>query len=1172
MNNAVSFTRESLDLGNGMVAKEIKKIVSKLESLPALPVVAAKVLEMFVNDDTHLDDVACLVETDQAIAGKLLQTVNSASFGFQEPVGSLSRALLMLGFNEARGALLSVTVSESLLKPLRDKHPHNQDALWKHCLACAVCAEMLAERVCPDLKAEAFVAGLIHDVGKLVLEECISEKYEHVKSLYFDQKKSMLDAEVEILGVDHATVGKWLAEKWRLPDFLIQAVWLHHHSIEAVADLNFVKRRDYIAVVQLADMLSHEIMADLPETHNSIESDYRVILEFLDISDSDIKDISASVGKRYSERALILDIEEDELSFYISALQRANHKLAGLAAKNTELQAVKKSNRQLNLLHDFYSKLLNVEDIDEVLNGVAGTFAVALDKEEGIVYYLDYEGQKMTGALWSPGSMVQTVVFDLDDNKLPVFNEEITGFSEKLKQLIKTCHIRFLSSTTEKRRTNLVQYHDPYLVMPFTVNCCFTGELITTAAASDTTGSNPISKKDLKVYEHLVSITVAALSRIRLLEEGRNTADALSMALSKNARIVSELKQSTQRFENLFELFNDAIVLHHPDEKIVRANQRMVELLGFGDKELANRCLSDLLAVEVSGTHGDILRMLWKSQEGGRLETRFQHRDGRAIDVEISSRIAEPSTGLVQSIIRDISGQKRAAKELAAQKERLTVTLRSIDDGVISTDIEGKVTLINKMAETLIGYSEQESVGGRLDEVFRLVDAKNLKNMDDPVKKVLSSGTTVSMGSHVILIARDGTERYVTASGAPIRDREDGIVGVALVFRDITEKRKMEEDLLRAQKLDSLGVLAGGIAHDFNNILSALMGNISMAKIHSKPGETIYCRLDQAEDACSRAKDLTQQLLTFSRGGAPVKKAAHISEIIKGCTCFVLRGSNVRCEFSLPEDLAAVNVDVGQMSQVVNNLIINADQAMPEGGSINVSAKNITVPHGTELPLTAGNYVKISIKDQGIGIPEKCLDKIFDPYFTTKTAGNGLGLASCYSIINRHNGYLTVESTVGIGTTFHIYLPASTSPLEVEEKDISDDRRISGAGRILIMDDEQTVRDVVGMMLEYMGYEAYYAKDGKEAIEFYKDARTLGSPFDAVIMDLTIPGGMGGKEAIAKLIEIDPDVKAIVSSGYSSDDAMSNYRELGFCGVIAKPYQVEQLGGILSRVLGAAVS
>ncbi len=1167
MNNIVLSAYKSFDYDSGMVAKEIKKIVSKLEDLPALPVVAAKILDMLINDDPNLDDVARLVETDQAIAGKLLKTVNAASFGLLEPVGSISRAMLVLGFNEVRGILLSVTVSESLLKPLRSKHTHDQEALWKHCLACAVCAEMLAERVCPDLKSEAFIAGLIHDMGKLILEECIPEKYDHVKSVHFDDGAILLDSEMEILGVDHATVGKWLAEKWKLPDLFTQAIWLHHHSIGAISDLNFVKRSDYIAVIRLADMLSHEIMADLPAGH-SIESDYQGILEFLELSDSDIKDISASVGKRYSERASILDIDEDELSFYVLALQRANQKLATLAAKNTELQVIKKSNQQLHLLHDLHFKLLDIEDTKEILVGISRTFAAELGKEKGLIYYLDYEARKMAGALWSSGKAICTFGFDLDDKKHPVFdNEPPPGLSEELKHLIETCHERFLSVATRQNRINMVQYHAPYLIVPFGESACFSGEIIISKSDTDA-----ISKKNLRIYEHLASITTAALSRIRLLEKVNNTADSLSMALSKNARIVSELKQSTRHFENLFELSNDAIVLHHPDGKIVRVNQRMVELLGFGEKEFANRCLANLLAVEVSGTHGDILGMLWKSQEGGRLETRLQHRDGRAIDVEISLRIAELSTGLVQSIIRDISGQKRAAKELAAQKERLAVTLRSIDDGVISTDTNGRITLINKVAETLTEYSEQESVGSRLDEVFRLVDANTLKNLDDPVKKVLNSGKTVNMGNQIILIARDGTERHVTTSGTPIRDRENGIVGVALVFRDITEKRKMEEDLLRAQKLDSLGVLAGGIAHDFNNILSALMGNICMAKVHSKPGETIYGRLDQAEGACSRAKDLTQQLLTFSKGGAPVKKTASISEIIKGCTCFVLRGSNVRCEFSLPGNLSVVDVDVGQMSQVINNLIINADQAMPEGGTINVNARDITIQAGTNLPLAIGNYVKISIRDQGIGIPEKCLDKIFDPYFTTKAAGNGLGLASCYSIINRHNGHLTVESTVDLGTTFHIYLPASTSPIENKEENARTDRRIFGAGRILIMDDEQTVRDVVGMMLEYMGYEPYYAKDGGETIEVYKNALTSEHPFDAVIMDLTIPGGMGGKEAVSRLMEIDPEVKAIVSSGYSSDDVMANYRELGFYGVIAKPYQVEQLGEILSRVLGAVVN
>jgi PAS domain S-box-containing protein len=508
---------------------------------------------------------------------------------------------------------------------------------------------------------------------------------------------------------------------------------------------------------------------------------------------------------------------------------------------------------------------------------------------------------------------------------------------------------------------------------------------------------------------------------------------------------------------------------------------------------------------------------------------------------------------------------KKAVEELAAEKERLNVTLRSVGDGVITTDIGGKIVLMNKVAEKLTGWSQEDAEGKPLEKVFHIVTEKSRQPYDDYFKKVVETGGIIGPERDVILIAKNRRERIIAESAAPIRDQESRIVGVVLVFRDITEKRKIEEELLKASKLESVGILAGGIAHDFNNILTAIIGNLSLARLYDHPGDAISGALTKMEKAALQAKKLTQQLLTFARGGTPIIQTTSITELITESAKFTLRGSNVSCEFFIPPDLWFVNVDEGQMSQVINNLIINADQAMPEGGKIKVSAENITVGEEQTLPIKKGKYVKITIKDRGIGISKEHLERIFDPYFTTKQKGSGFGLAITYSIIKRHQGHITVESEVGVGTTFSIYLPASFEEIPIKEK--VEKKIVSGSGKILVMDDEEVVRDVAGEMLKQIGYEVEFARDGAEAIELYNKSKESGNTFDAVILDLTVPGGMGGVETIKKLLEIDPAVKAIVSSGYSNDPVMANFSEYGFAEVVPKPYEIQKVGEVVRKVL-----
>jgi CheY-like chemotaxis protein len=323
--------------------------------------------------------------------------------------------------------------------------------------------------------------------------------------------------------------------------------------------------------------------------------------------------------------------------------------------------------------------------------------------------------------------------------------------------------------------------------------------------------------------------------------------------------------------------------------------------------------------------------------------------------------------------------------------------------------------------------------------------------------------------------------------------------------------------------------------------------------------------LADAEKASGRAKSLTQQLLTFAKGGAPITSVTSTRKLIVESARFSSRGANVKCDFDIPDDLWEVEVDEGQVGQVIQNLVINADQAMREGGTVQIDAQNIMLAEDEVPPLAKGRYIAISVSDTGEGIAKKHLDKIFDPYFTTKETGHGLGLAICYSIIKQHQGLITVDSDLGAGSTFSVYLPATERRAISREQEKH--KPLNGKGKILVMDDEEIVRDVATKMLGAIGYQVETSIDGEETLELYQKAKDAGEPYDAVIMDLTIPGGMGGKETIARLREVDPAVNAVVSSGYANDPIMAEYQKYGFNGVIPKPYDMQELSRIIKEVI-----
>ncbi len=505
-------------------------------------------------------------------------------------------------------------------------------------------------------------------------------------------------------------------------------------------------------------------------------------------------------------------------------------------------------------------------------------------------------------------------------------------------------------------------------------------------------------------------------------------------------------------------------------------------------------------------------------------------------------------------IARDITERKNLEKALRESENRFRTLCDSAPIGIFRSDSEGNNIYCNPRWEEITGMSALEGMGKGWSKAIHPADRAELGKV---WLEVMATGGSYSH-EHRYLTPQ-GKTIWVRGLANPIKSPDGRIFGYVGTLEDITELRQARQEMLKTQKLESLGILAGGIAHDFNNILTAILGNISLARLQLHAPDKVTKRLEEAENAAARAKDLTQQLLTFARGGEPVKKIIEVHGLMRESADFALHGSSVSCEFALADDLWPVEADEGQLSQVIHNLVLNAVQAMPEGGAVTISAENVN------SLLKGKHFVKISVADTGAGISESHLQRIFDPYFTTKQQGSGLGLATCYSIIKRHGGKIRATSVLGKGSTFHISLPAAelgNVPAPPSPTAVS-----PGSGRVLVMDDEEPVRMVARAMLEELGYMVECAENGSDAGELSRKRKEEGAPFAVVIMDLTIPGGVGGREAITMLLKIDPDVKAVVSSGYSTDPVMANYGDFGFCAVLSKPYRPNEMSKVLQELL-----
>jgi len=652
----------------------------------------------------------------------------------------------------------------------------------------------------------------------------------------------------------------------------------------------------------------------------------------------------------------------------------------------------------------------------------------------------------------------------------------------------------------------------------------------------------------------------------KLIEDDNGNPYAVALTeydVSELKRTRNALRDSEDKYKILTENISAGIYRSVPDDdsRFIEINPAALRMFGLKSRKEAE----NLRIVDLYVNPEDRKRFKEQMEKDGyvnRMECLLRRVDGSNFWCSITAvahKDKKQNISYYDGILEDITEQKLSEYNLRESEKRYRDLIENLSVGILVLDGDFKILLANSAAQKILLDQTEDLTRYNLK---KFVDKENLKRLYEYSQ---SEKKSPEQNCDLEIIQPEGHKRIISITFSPHIFQESKKVASLVTIRDVTNIRKMEEDVMKATKLESIGIFAGGVAHDFNNILTIVLGNLSLAKMFLTGDENIQKRLDKAEKAALRAKDLTQQLLMFSKEGMPIKKISSIKELIEESVNFSLTGSKIVCETLIPDGIWALEIDEGQISQSINNLIINAIQAMPEGGRILFSARNIVLKKDNKFRLKAGNYVRISIEDEGTGIPPENLSKIFDPYFTTKEKGNGLGLYSVYSIISKHDGAISVESTVGIGTKFNIFLPAN-SEVKIERKAESENI-LSGEGKILVMDDEEDILEVAQIMLKNLGYDVVTTKNGKEALELYGSALTNNHPFDAVIMDLTVRGGMGAKNVIKNLLAMDSNARVIVSSGYSNDPTMADYKHYGFKGLIMKPFKMKDLWKTLKNVI-----
>jgi PAS domain S-box-containing protein len=633
-------------------------------------------------------------------------------------------------------------------------------------------------------------------------------------------------------------------------------------------------------------------------------------------------------------------------------------------------------------------------------------------------------------------------------------------------------------------------------------------------------------------------------------------------------------KDLTNERARYFELYDHAPVGYCTISRkgvILEANLTVAAMLGVPRELLVKQLLSQFILDEDQGLFHFNFENNHSSSELQVSELRMKKRDGTVFWAHLSATAARNSGGKKECrlVLSDITERKRVeeARNMCEQrsidaKNLLKWVLDALPVRLFWKDLTSTYLGCNRLFAEDAGFEVPEELIGLDDYSMSWKDQADKYRRDD--FEIMASGKP-KLHDEELQTTLDGKQTWFSTTKVPLRDADGAIIGVLGTHEDITHRKLAEEEIVKSNKFESLGFLSGAIAHDFNNILMTIMGNISFAKALLSPTDKACERLIVAEESVLKAKDLTQQVFSFAKGGAPVKESISVVNLIKSYSRSTLNGTKSTCALTTPDNLWNIEADAGQIGQVVTNILINGDHAMQNGGTISVTCENAVVTEEDAIPLKNGNYVKITIKDQGKGIPKEDLSKVFDPYVTTRKTGRGLGLASAYSIMKKHGGHITVGSTPGSGACFTLFLPASFSHVSNHKVEYAELK--SGRGKILVMDDDNLLLNVLGTMLETLGYKAEFALEGQQAIDKYAEAQQSGAPFDAVVMDLVIPGGMGGREAMERLLAIDPQAKVIVSSGYSNNSVMSDYKNYGFSGVIKKPYRATELSRLIQQVL-----
>jgi len=650
-------------------------------------------------------------------------------------------------------------------------------------------------------------------------------------------------------------------------------------------------------------------------------------------------------------------------------------------------------------------------------------------------------------------------------------------------------------------------------------------------------------------------------------------------ALQGLIRLQQETAAIAENLRITLNSIGDAVIATDTEGRITRMNPIAETLTGWTTEASQGKPLLDVFNIVNAGTRQPAFNPVGHVLATGKTIGLANHtiliaQGGEEYQIADSAAPIRGRDGFTTGVVlvfRDVTEEYRMRDEM----EQTHILLRAVVEQshvpmLMATVEDSCIRLANQACLDFLGVPNREYLDQCLhtlewDWKCTTPDGKTLSREEMPIFRALRGEAT--HGMELILENQSGRIRHALVEGVPIRNREGELIAGLVVFPDITERRLMEEERKKLQKMESIGTLAGGIAHDFNNILMGIFGGLELAKMSLPEEHESYKYIETAHQALERATHLTKQLLTFAKGGDPLFETFRLQRLMHDAVQLNLSGSNIKAEVRLADDLWPIYGDRGQISHVLANLIINAKQAMPDGGRVVITGKNVAAGDEDALQFE-GDSVKITIRDEGVGISEKFLERIFDPYFSTKQSGSGLGLAIVHSVITKHNGQIRVDSTPDIGTTFTLYLPADKQgecPQESGPTPVLSDS--VQKGRILVMDDEPMVREIAERMLGLLGYEAVGAEDGAQALEMYRQAQEECQAFLCVIMDLTIPGQMGGKEAVRRLLELDPSSKVIVASGYSTDPVMTAFRTFGFQGRLAKPFQLQELQRELSRVL-----